>query len=219
VRFEYTARVDIRVEEFALGKQPVRFESGTPTENWRLPERIRTEPLGKALIALLNPDRSTDVAADGLNARFLEIIRLFEHHDVKFMVIGAYGVAAYGHVRNTKDVDLWVKASPDNASKVFAALKEFGVEGKCLLQKLSCEDNIVHFAGDGWAIDIMNEVCWPKFDACYPCAMSAEVEGVTVKVVSLDDLIVMKNHAGRPQDLADVAMLELRRKEHQEGET
>jgi predicted nucleotidyltransferase len=209
----------IRVEEFVLGKQPVRFESGTPTENWQLLERIRTEPLGKALIALLNPDRSTDVATDGLNARFLEIIRLFEHHDVKFMVIGAYAVAAYGHVRNTKDLDLWVKASPDNASKVFAALGEFGVEGKYSLEKLSREDNIVHLAGDGWAIDIMTGVRWPKFDACYPRAMSAKVEGVTVKVVSLDDLIVMKNHAGRPQDLADVAMLELRRKEHQEGET
>jgi Nucleotidyl transferase of unknown function (DUF2204) len=138
---------------------------------------------------------------------------------VNVMVIGAYAVAAFGHVRYTKDVDFWVEASPDNAARVFAALEAFGVEGKYPLEKLSREDNIVHLSGEGWAIDIMTGVRWPKFGACFGRAMTTEVEGVQVKVVALDDLIEMKRFAGRPQDLADVAMLELRRSQNPDGNT
>jgi predicted nucleotidyltransferase len=197
--------VNVRAEVFALGEQPVQFERGTPAQNWRLLERIRSEPLLRALVG------KKEFMTDDLNAKFLELLTEFERHEVKAMLIGAYAVAAYGHVRNTKDVDIWVEASPDNATRVFAALTAFGVDGKYSLEKLSREDNIVHLFGEGWAIDIMTGVRWPKFGACFERAMTTEVEGVQVKVVSLDDLIEMKRFASRPQDLADVAMLELRR--------
>jgi predicted nucleotidyltransferase len=200
--------VNVRVETFALGERPVQFERGTPAENWRLLERIRSEPLLRALVG------KRELMTDDLNTKFLELLTEFDRHEVKAMLIGAYAVAAYGHVRNTKDVDLWVEASPDNAVRVFAALTAFGVEGKYSLEKLAREDNIVHLSGEGWAIDIMTGVRWPKFGACFGRAMIAEVEGVQVKVVSLDDLIEMKRFAGRPQDLADVAMLELRRSQN-----
>ncbi len=200
--------MNVRAEVFALGEQPVQFESGTPEQNWRLLERIRSEPLLRALMG------RKDSMPDDMNTKFLELLAEFERHEVKAMLIGAYAVAAYGHVRNTKDVDIWVEASPDNATRVFAALTAFGVDGKYSLEKLAHEDNIVHLSGSGWAIDIMTGVRWPKFGACFGRAMITDVDGVPVKVVSLNDLIEMKRFAGRPQDLADVAMLELRRSQH-----
>jgi predicted nucleotidyltransferase len=200
----------IQTEIFALGEQPVEFERGTPEQNWQLLERIRAEPFLQALTANLNPKGSAGMLAENLNGKFLEMARLFEHHGVKAMLIGAYAVAAFGHVRNTKDIDFWVEASPENAARVFAALTDFGAVGNCSLEKLSREDNIVHLAGDGWAIDILTGVRWPKFAACYERAITTQLSGVTLKVVSLEDLIVMKKYAGRPQDLADVAMLELK---------
>ncbi len=200
--------MSIRAEVFTLGEQPVQFELGTPAQNWRLLERIRSEPLLRALVG------GKGFMPDDMNTKFLELLAEFERHEVKAMLIGAYAVAAYGHVRNTKDVDLWVEASPDNAARVFAALTAFGLDGKYSLEKLSREDNIVHLSGEGWAIDIMTGVRWPKFGACFGRAVTTEVEGVQVKVVSLDDLIAMKKYAGRPQDLADVAMLELRQSQN-----
>jgi Nucleotidyl transferase of unknown function (DUF2204) len=205
--------MSVQVEVFALGEQPVGFERGTPAQNWRLLERIRSEPLLRALVG------RRESILDDTNTKFLELLAEFERHSVKAMLIGAYAVAAYGHVRNTKDVDIWVEASVDNAARVFASLEDFGAEGKFSLEKLAREDNIVHLSGPGWAIDIMTGVRWPKFGACFERAMTTEVEGVQVKVVSLDDLIEMKRFAGRPQDLADVAMLELRRSQNpDEGE-
>lgn len=202
--------MSVQVQVFALGEQPVEFEPGTPEQNWQLLERIRSEPLLRALTANSNPPGGTGMLAENLNGKFLEMARLFDHHGVKAMLIGAYAVAAFGHVRNTKDIDFWVEASPENATRVFAALTDFGAVGTFSLEKLSREDNIVHLAGDGWAIGILTGVRWPKFAACYDRAITAQLSGVTLKVVSLEDLIVMKKYAGRPQDLADVAMLELR---------
>jgi predicted nucleotidyltransferase len=200
----------IQVETYSLGEQPVEFEPGSPEQNWRLLEQIRSEPLLQALTASLNPTGGTGMLAENLNGKFLEMARLFELHGVKAMLIGAYAVAAFGHVRNTKDIDFWIEASPENAARVFAALTDFGAVGKFSLEKLSREDNIVHLAGEGWAIDILTGVGWPKFAACYERAISTELSGVTLKIVALEDLIVMKKYAGRPQDLADVAILELR---------
>ena len=205
--------MSIRAEIFALGAQPVEFEHGTPEQNWRLLERIQSEPLLQALTASLNPTGGAGVLVENLNTKFLEMARLFEHHGVKARLIGAYAVAAFGHVRNTKDIDFWVEASPENAARVFAALQDFGAVGTFSLEKLSHEDNIVHLAGDGWAIDILTGVRWPKFGACYDRALEVQMADVSLKVVSLEDLIAMKKYAGRPQDLADVAMLELRRLE------
>jgi predicted nucleotidyltransferase len=202
--------MSVQAEICALGEQPVEFERGTPEEHWQLLERIRSEPLLLALTASLNPTGDTGMLAENLNGKFLEMARLFEHHGVKAMLIGAYAVAAFGHVRNTKDIDFWVEASPENAARVLAALTDFGAVGNFSLEKLSREDNIVHLSGDGWAIDILTGVRWPKFVACYERAISTQLSGVTLKVVSLEDLIVMKKYAGRPQDLADVAMLEIR---------
>jgi predicted nucleotidyltransferase len=206
----------IQAEIFALGEQPIEFERGTPEQNWRLLERIRSEPLLQALTASLNPTGGTRMLAENLNGKFLEMAGLFEHHGVKAMLIGAYAVAVFGHVRNTKDIDFWVEASPENAARVLAALNDFGAVGNFSLEKLSREDNIVHLAGEGWAVDILTGVRWPKFAACYERAISTQLSGVTLKIVSLEDLIVMKKYAGRPQDLADVAMLELKQARDQE---
>ena len=79
------------------------------------------------------------------------------------MLIGAYAVAAFGHVRNTKDIHFWVEASPDNGIQVFAVLQAFGVSSNYSLEKLSREDNVVHLMGPTWAIDILTGVRWLKF--------------------------------------------------------
>jgi hypothetical protein len=47
-------------------------------------------------------------------------------HRVKYLVIGAYAVAIHAQPRATKDLDILVKADPENAKAVFEALAEFG---------------------------------------------------------------------------------------------
>ena len=61
-----------------------------------------------------------------LNQDFQEFIELFISHNVRFMIVGGYAVAAHGHPRYTKDLDVWVWADPKNADRVVSALAEFG---------------------------------------------------------------------------------------------
>ncbi len=58
-----------------------------------------------------------------LNPDFKEFLQSFVGHDVRFLVVGGYALAAHGHPRYTKDLDVWVWIAPSNAERVVAALE------------------------------------------------------------------------------------------------
>ena len=57
---------------------------------------------------------------------FREFIELLNENEVRYLVVGGYAVAFHGHPRYTKDLDLWIGLSPENANKILDALKKFG---------------------------------------------------------------------------------------------
>jgi len=71
-----------------------------------------------------------------MNRDFVEILSSLIAARADFLVVGAYALAVYGVPRATGDLDIWVRASKDNAGRVLAALKEFGAP----LFYLSVED-------------------------------------------------------------------------------
>lgn len=71
-----------------------------------------------------------------MNPDFRGLLHEFNAHEVEFLVVGAHALAAHGHVRATKDLDVWVKPSRDNAERVYAALISFGAP----LTDLSADD-------------------------------------------------------------------------------
>ncbi len=66
---------------------------------------------------------------------FSELLNTFNEHEVKYLIVGAFAVMIYSEPRYTKDLDLWIEVSPDNASKVFAALRDFGAPLAGLTEK------------------------------------------------------------------------------------
>jgi len=71
-----------------------------------------------------------------VNPDYRDLLSAFNAHGVEFMVVGAHALAAHGHVRATRDLDVWVRPDPTNARRVMAALGEFGAP----LQDLAAED-------------------------------------------------------------------------------
>ena len=61
-----------------------------------------------------------------LDKDLLELLELFRSHGVEFLVVGGHAVAFHGQPRFTKDIDVFVEASPENADRLMAALSDFG---------------------------------------------------------------------------------------------
>jgi hypothetical protein len=145
-----------------------------------------------------------------MNPDFLDLLRSLLAADVRFMVVGAYAVGVHGRPRATKDLDVWVEPSAENAPKVIRALVAFGAP----LMGLTARDLESPGVGlqvgmEPLRIDLLTKVSGPTFEEAWPTHIEADfAEGVRCPVIGLDSLLANKRAAGRPQDLADVAALE-----------
>ncbi len=144
-----------------------------------------------------------------MNSDFKDLLAAFNASGVDYLVVGAHALAAHGHVRATKDLDVWVRPSFDNARLIWSALVSFGAP----LDGLSVED----FGGPGIVfqigvapvrIDIITSIDGVEFDEAWLERVSVALGDLTVGVLSRRHLIVNKRTAGRLQDLADVERLE-----------
>jgi hypothetical protein len=67
------------------------------------------------------------VAIQLLTRDFIEFIECCARHEVRFLVVGGYALAAHGHPRATEDVDVWIMIDPSNAERLVHALEDFGM--------------------------------------------------------------------------------------------
>ena len=152
-----------------------------------------------------------------MNPDFLDLLRSLLAADARFMVVGAYAVGVHGRPRATKDLDVWVEPSVENAPKVMRALRDFGAPLMGLTEKdLSTPDAGLQIGIEPLRIDVLTKISGVSFEEAWPARANASFgEGVRCPVIGIDALIANKRAAGRPQDLADVAALEkIRAKSH-----
>ena len=83
-----------------------------------------------------------------LNPDYKEMLECLSEEKVRFLLVGAYALAVYGYPRATKDIDFFVRASPENASSLIRALSRFGAP----LSEISEAD----FASEGIVFQIGN---------------------------------------------------------------
>ena len=57
---------------------------------------------------------------------FLDLLTGLNAAEAKYLLVGGHAVAFHGLPRATKDIDVWIEASPENAGRVMAALRAFG---------------------------------------------------------------------------------------------
>ena len=145
-----------------------------------------------------------------MNPDFLDLLRALLAADVRFMVVGAYAVGVHGRPRATKDLDVWVEPSVENAPKVIRGLVDFGAP----LMGLTARDLETPGVGlqigmEPLRIDVLTKVSGPSFPEAWSGHIEANFsETVRCPVIGFDALVANKRAAARPQDLADVAALE-----------
>lgn len=144
-----------------------------------------------------------------MNRDFSDLLRAFSAHEVEHLVVGAHALAAHGHVRATKDLDVWVRPSRENAEKVVRALVAFGAPLHDLTEEDLTRPGLVFQIGvPPLRIDILTEIDGVSFEEAWPARVEATFGGLEVPVLSRRHLIVNKKASGRLQDLADVERLE-----------
>ena len=145
-----------------------------------------------------------------LHPDFKEFIKLLNKHEVKYLIIGGYAVAMHGYVRATGDLDLWVKISEDNASKIIGVLKEFGFGNLKLTKDDFLKENIViQFGYPPFRIDILTGPEGLEFDSCYSKKIVQKTnDNIEFSFIDKDSLIINKRMVGRSIDLNDIENLE-----------
>jgi len=125
--------------------------------------------------------------------------------DVEYLVIGGHAVAFHGYPRATADLDAWIAVNPANASRVVAALHDFGFAVPDLEPDLFLhEGRIIRMGVAPNRIEIQTRIDGVVFPDCYSRRILGELDGVSVAFISLPDLKANKRASGRNKDLADL---------------
>ncbi len=144
-----------------------------------------------------------------MNSDFKELLSILNACQVNYLVVGGYAYIHYAEPRYTKDIDLWIQPSQENAIRLRQALVEFGgwVEGMTL-EHFTAERTMFQIGLPPCRVDFLTSIPGLEFGSAYEARKVVDIEGVAVPLVSLRDLITAKRTSGREQDLRDVAGLE-----------
>jgi len=147
-------------------------------------------------MALLTPD-------------FKEFLRFLNENRVRYLLVGGYAVGLHGYPCYTKDLDIWVEASQENAERVIKAIEDFGFASLELTPQDFLEPGVfVQIGYPPVRIDLLTQPSGVVFAECYENREQIEVDGLTIPVIGLEDLRKNKKASGRSQDLADLEKLE-----------
>jgi predicted nucleotidyltransferase len=134
------------------------------------------------------------------------LLRSLKEHKVRFVVIGATAFPVHGYSRATLDTDIFIEPTPRNAQRARNALQAFGYDmsdisvDDLLTKKLLIRQYVVE-------TDIHPFVKETSFERVWANKVKARFGGTFVWFASLDDLIQMKEAAGRPKDKEDLKFL------------
>jgi hypothetical protein len=144
-----------------------------------------------------------------LSQDFKEFIRFLNESDVRYLVVGGYAVAIHGHPRYTKDVDIWIENSKENAGRLLIALEKFGFGSLGLSEQDFTEvGQVIQLGYPPSRIDILTSADGVNFDECYETKVIVSFDDLPVDFIGLDKLKENKRSTGRPQDLADLDALQ-----------
>lgn len=145
------------------------------------------------------------------NEDYHDMLAALLRHNARFLLVGAHALAAHGYPRATVDIDIWIDATPENASRVWRALADFGAplhELDISESDFTRPDIVAQFGLPPNRIDIITGVSGLSFEEAWPNRIESECEEVRVPILGREDLVANKQATGRPKDLVDVDGLE-----------
>lgn len=155
-----------------------------------------------------------------------ELLRRLTAAEVDYVVIGGVAVILHGSARLTRDLDIIIAPDEGNLERLGRVLVESGAQLREIEEKVPFVPDaatlrnvqLLALTTDAGWIDVHRTADGaPPYDRLRDAAERMDVGGFTVLVASIDDMLAMKNAAGRPEDLVDIAALEAIKRLRQRG--
>jgi hypothetical protein len=130
-------------------------------------------------------------------------------HEVEFLVVGAYALAYHGAPRYTGDIDVFLRPTAQNASRLLAALSAFGFPPINLRPEQVIEPSrIVQMGVEPVQIHVMSDISGVTWDEAWAGRETARCGSHALPFIGRAEFIRNKRAAGRLKDLADIEALE-----------
>lgn len=144
-----------------------------------------------------------------INPDFKDLFRIFNDCHVEYLVIGAHAVMFHTRPRFTKDLDVWVNPTAENAKRVWQALGLFGAPLRGVGVSDFTDQQMVYQVGiEPNRIDIMMGTPGLKFEEAWANRIQSTYGGIAISIIGRAELIKTKRATGRPQDFLDATDLE-----------
>lgn len=135
-----------------------------------------------------------------------KLLKLLNENSVRYVVIGATAFPVHGYARATLDIDIFIDSDLTNVKKALKALSDFGYD----LTDISAEDaqhNKILIRQYVLELDLHPFVAGLTFEQAWQNKVASKIGSTKAYFASLDDLIKMKEAAGRPKDRQDLQAL------------
>ena len=133
---------------------------------------------------------------------FREFISVLNAYEVEYLLVGGYAMGAYGHLRGTNDLDIFINATEENAEKMVKACIDYGIPRDTLQKEMFLVQKMIGIGSPPLRIEILKKLDVVDFKFAYQRAEKRIVDGLDINVVSLDDLILLKQAAKLGRDKA-----------------
>ena len=145
-----------------------------------------------------------------MNSDFKDLLQSLHEYNVRYIVAGGYAVIHHTQPRYTKDIDIWIEPTAENARNLMRAFLSFGIPMIGVTQEDFATPKTQFSIGvPPCEIDFLTSIPGLEFAAAWENKKISKELDFPIHYLGKPDLITAKQTAGRPQDLADLD--ELRR--------
>jgi hypothetical protein len=145
-----------------------------------------------------------------MNRDFRDFFAALQAQGVEFLLLGGVAYNLYAPPRATKDIDVWVRPTPENAARLIGAIAAFGFPVADLdIERLAGDKGQVLMLGQvPNRIDVLTRPKGLVWETAWASHVTTRYDDLEVDVLDIRTLILSKRAAGRPRDLADATTLE-----------
>ncbi|HVN32587.1 MAG TPA: nucleotidyl transferase AbiEii/AbiGii toxin family protein [Thermoanaerobaculaceae bacterium] len=142
------------------------------------------------------------------NPDFKDLLSCLLAADVHFLLVGGYALAFHGHPRATKDMDVWVEPTRENAERILRALASFGAP----TQDVTADDftdlrTVFQIGVPPRRVGLVCSIEGVAFDQAWGDRESLHLDDIEVPVIGLEAMLANKQATGRAQDIADAEVI------------